>query len=86
MLAAGRDEARIDGAPPLAAQDEAEVFGIGIPGGQRMDPEGGLDQLERRGVLERPMVVDPSGARFETTMAGTRNPSWVSCTALIRPR
>src|SRR5262245_43142783 len=57
-VAARRDDAGVDGMAPFSAQDLAEVLGIGLPGGQRLQPERGHDQLERRSVLERAIALD----------------------------
>src|SRR5205823_449727 len=40
-LAAGWDGAFGDGLPDLTVQDLATVHGIGVPGGERVQPEGG---------------------------------------------
>src|SRR6516165_6515983 len=58
-LIAGWDGALGDGLADLPVQDLAQVHGIGVPGGERGQPEGGLDHPQRGGVLERAAMRDP---------------------------
>jgi hypothetical protein len=59
-LAAGRDRPGRHRAAWRAQQHLAEVLGVGVTGRQRRQPERRLDQLQRRGVFERPVVDDPA--------------------------
>src|SRR4029079_12795336 len=55
-LAAGRDGVSRDPVPRGPVKDLAQVLGVSVPGRERVQPEGGLDQLQRRCVLERAMM------------------------------
>src|SRR5215475_8481779 len=55
-LAAGRDGVGRDPVPRGPVKDLAQVLGVSVPGRERVQPEGGLDQPQRRCVLERAMM------------------------------
>ena len=53
----------MDRMPRRAPEDLAQVLGMSFPGGERWQPEGGRDQLQRGGVLERTVMDDSGGSQ-----------------------
>ena len=47
----------------MTVQYLSQVHGIGVPGGERLQPEDGLDHLQRGRVLERAIMGDPGAGQ-----------------------